>query len=162
MSIPYEDSYVGHIRKAVGHAPLIVPSVRAIITNETGQVLFLQGSGHWGMPAGSIELGESIYDTLKREVLEETGLVVVHAKLLAIYTGKPVVTNRFSDQYQMFEFLFHVDQWMGELIRHTAETTDAKFFTIEDRPVAREGFWGEHYTEVFKDYQHYCGSIILK
>ncbi|MFS0555421.1 NUDIX domain-containing protein [Brevibacillus sp. 179-C9.3 HS] len=162
MSIRYEDSYVGQLRNVVGHAPLIVPSVRAIISNAEGQVLFLKHNERWTMPAGSIELGESIYDTLKREVLEETGLEVVQATLIAIYTGKSVVANSFSDEYQLFEFLFTVDQWVGDLVKQTDETTDAKFFEIKERPVARDGFWGAHYTEVFEDYKQYGGTVILK
>ncbi|MED4779477.1 NUDIX domain-containing protein [Brevibacillus choshinensis] len=162
MGISYQDSYVGQLRKLVGHTPLIVPSIRAIISNDAGKVLFIKVNGRWGMPAGSIELGESIYETLKREVKEETGLEVVSATLIAIYTGKPVVENKFYDKYQTFEFLFKVDSWVGELLRRTDETTDAEFFDIDARPVDRDGYWGEHFTEVFEDYYKYNGTLILK
>lgn len=72
----WNDSYVGQIRKMIGHQKLIHPSVRAIIQDEEGKVLFIErkGQNRWGMPAGSMELDESIYETLKREVKEETGL----------------------------------------------------------------------------------------
>ncbi|MDR7314530.1 NUDIX domain-containing protein [Brevibacillus nitrificans] len=158
----YPESYVGQVRKLVGHNPLIVPSIRAIICDEAGKVLFTKGNGRWGMPAGSIELGESIYETLQREVKEETGLEVVSATLIAIYSGKPMVENSYHDKYQLFEFLFKVDSWEGELLSKTDETTDADFFAIDSRPVVRNGFWGEHFTEVFEDYQNYKGTLILK
>ncbi|MBA4495395.1 NUDIX domain-containing protein [Paenactinomyces guangxiensis] len=161
MSIRWEDSYIGKLRRLVEHHPLIVPSIRAIIQDEQGRVLFLKGEG-WKMPAGSIELGESIYDTLKREVKEETGLDVISATLIAIYTSKPIITNRFGDQYQMFEFLFRVDEWSGTLLTETDETTEAKFLHIDERPVDRNGYWGEHFTEIFEDLKSYNGCLILK
>lgn len=161
-SISFQDSYVGQLRNLVGHSPLIVPSVRAIITNDEGKVLFIKGKDNWGMPAGSIEIGESIYETLQREVKEETGLDIVSATLIAIYTGKEVVTNKWNDKYQMFEFLFKVDSWSGEVVSKTNETTDAEFFYIDERPVARDGYWGEHFTELFEDFNNYSGNLILK
>lgn len=48
-----------------------------IITDRTHQkVLLVKGVLKWGFPKGHMELGESALDTAKREVHEETGLVV--------------------------------------------------------------------------------------
>jgi 8-oxo-dGTP pyrophosphatase MutT (NUDIX family) len=65
----WEDSYVGQLRKLIGHKKLIHPSVRAIIQDKNGRVLFIKrkGQNRWGMPAGSMELGESIYETLREK-----------------------------------------------------------------------------------------------
>jgi 8-oxo-dGTP pyrophosphatase MutT (NUDIX family) len=53
-------------------------SAGAIIYRKEGQsVLFLllhYEEGHWGAPKGHIEKGETIEDTARREVQEETGL----------------------------------------------------------------------------------------
>src|SRR5579885_2578787 len=75
---PFEESYLGQLRKLVGSRTLICPGVRAVIRDEQGHLLLIQrrDNGIWGMPAGSIELNESILDCLKREVWEETGLEV--------------------------------------------------------------------------------------
>ncbi|MBM6617827.1 NUDIX domain-containing protein [Bacillus sp. RD4P76] len=81
------------------------------------------------MPAGSMELNESIYETLTREVKEETGIDVQKATLIAIYTGPhKSIVNHFGDEYQMFEFLFLVDEWSGTLLKETHETQNANFF----------------------------------
>ncbi len=41
-----------------------------------GERLGSHGSGTWATPGGHLEVGESITECAKREVLEETGLVV--------------------------------------------------------------------------------------
>lgn len=47
------------------------------VMNNQGSVLVLQrGDGSWGMPGGWADVGESPFDTARRETLEETGLVV--------------------------------------------------------------------------------------
>ena len=85
----YEGSYVGQLRKLVGDRMLLTPGVRALIRDESGRILFIRRSdnGRWGMPAGGIELRETVLEALRREVNEETGLDVVTATLIAIYSG---------------------------------------------------------------------------
>ncbi len=84
----FEESYLGQLRKLVGSRTLISPGARAIIRDEQGRLLLIRRSdnGAWGMPAGSMELHESILDCLKREVWEETGLEVLQATPIALYT----------------------------------------------------------------------------
>jgi len=54
--------------------------VKALITNKQGDILVLktiplQGAAvHWDIPGGRIKEGHSVEETLRREVLEETGL----------------------------------------------------------------------------------------
>lgn len=43
--------------------------------------------GHWALPAGYIEGHEDPLDTVRREVLEETGLLVRPVRLLGAYPG---------------------------------------------------------------------------
>jgi len=57
-----------------------VPAVAAIILRDR-QILMIRrgsepGKGLWSIPGGCIELGESIQDALRREVLEETGVSI--------------------------------------------------------------------------------------
>jgi bis(5'-nucleosidyl)-tetraphosphatase len=59
-------------------------SAGAIIFRREGEpVYFLllhYGEGHWGAPKGHIEKGETIEDTVRREVEEETGLTDIQFK----------------------------------------------------------------------------------
>ena len=88
----YEESYSGQLRKLVGNRMLLTPGVRGLIRNEQGQVLFIRrrDNGKWGLPAGGIELRETVFEALQCEVKEETGLDVISATLIAVYSSDNV------------------------------------------------------------------------
>lgn len=65
-----------------------IPSCHAIVLDQN-QVLLIRRAaephaGLWGFPGGAIELGETIAQALRREVLEETGLDVNVGELVTI------------------------------------------------------------------------------
>ncbi|HXZ66570.1 MAG TPA: NUDIX domain-containing protein [Streptosporangiaceae bacterium] len=59
----------------------------AVITDDHDRALLIQraDNGHWEPPGGVLELGESIEDGLRREVLEETGLHIEPQHLTGVY-----------------------------------------------------------------------------
>lgn len=69
--------YYKYLRQYVGHQPIILPGSVVIILNEQKEVLLQKRhDGTWGLPGGLMDLGESFEEVAKREVFEETGLVV--------------------------------------------------------------------------------------
>ncbi len=55
----------------------IEKSAGAVIFRKDGEIkylLLLYQAGHWDLPKGHVEKGETLEDTVKREVKEETGL----------------------------------------------------------------------------------------
>ena len=72
MTTDYHQSYLGQLRKLIGKEKIFSISARAIIEDSVGRILLVRRSdnGEWVMPAGSIELEESILDCVKREVWE--------------------------------------------------------------------------------------------
>lgn len=62
----------------------------------------------------------------------------------------------------MFEFLFRVDNWEGNLVQVTDETSDAEFFAIDNQPEIINQYWSNHFREVFDDLKNYKGELILK
>lgn len=160
MSTAYEDSYAGQLRRAVGNRRLILPSARAIIRDADGRILLVRrrDNRHWVMPAGSLELGESIIECLKREVREESGLEVMTATLIAVYSGpRFAFTNAYGGEHQMLSLVFRIDEWAGELATTTDETTDARFFAVDGLPILPP-----LYEETLRDLAAYDGRVILK
>ena len=62
-------------------------TVAALIKNSNNKFLFLKSyrwSERWSLPAGKVESGERLIDSIKRETLEETGLIISNIKFLKI------------------------------------------------------------------------------
>ncbi|KAG7209466.1 hypothetical protein KM043_015555 [Ampulex compressa] len=63
--------------------------VAAVVVNDQGEVLMMQEakascSGKWYLPAGRVEQNENLVDAVKREVLEETGLMIEPKTLILV------------------------------------------------------------------------------
>ena len=74
-------------------------SVSAVIFDRQGRLLLQQRSdgGQWGLPGGSVEIGESLRDAVVREVSEETGLTVAPGRLVGLYSSPAFQIVRYPD-----------------------------------------------------------------
>ena len=81
--------YLRKLRSKVGHDLLMLPSVAAVIRDERGRLLLQEKSSGegWSLPAGAIDPGETPEDAVRREVREETGLIVEPRELLGVLGG---------------------------------------------------------------------------
>ncbi|MGM1048077.1 MAG: NUDIX domain-containing protein [Bacillota bacterium] len=90
----------------------IIVTGGAIITDNAGRILLQKRSdyGDWGLPGGGMEPGESIEETMVREVKEETGLDVKHYNLYSIYSGSRMMyTYPDGNEVVFVMFLFNVE-----------------------------------------------------
>ncbi len=137
-NVGWDESYLGRLRALAGdQMVLMFPGARAVIRDDAGRLLLIKRSdnGNWALPAGALEVGESVAEGAAREVREETGLTATELTPFAVYSGPAhTVTNQWGHTYQLHTTAFRVDGWVGDLVRVTDETTDAGFFSLDALP----------------------------
>jgi 8-oxo-dGTP pyrophosphatase MutT (NUDIX family) len=123
------------LRAAFGQEPFIAAGAAVFARDERGRVLLHRRSdtGRWGLPAGSLHLGESLAATAVRETREETGLIVEPFRLVGIYSGYGI-TYPNGDQLHIFNNLFECRITGGELRADGIESLDARLFSPEELP----------------------------
>jgi ADP-ribose pyrophosphatase YjhB (NUDIX family) len=115
----------------------IRPSVSAVIRDRAGGVLLQQRSdgGQWGLPGGSVEIGESVTDATAREVLEETGLRVSVRRLIGVYSAPRLQVVRYPSGvvWHYVNLCFECVVLGGQLTT-CDETLDLKFYSPRRLP----------------------------
>jgi 8-oxo-dGTP pyrophosphatase MutT (NUDIX family) len=140
--VPWEESYLGRLRAITGSEPVLMTiGARAVIRDPDGRILLIQrnDNGYWALPAGTMELGQTLRDCAIREVYEETGLTAHAVTPSALYSGERLHTNMFGATYQHVSLAVRVDSWSGDLVRITDETLDAGFFAPGAMPADLAG-----------------------
>jgi ADP-ribose pyrophosphatase YjhB (NUDIX family) len=136
VGLTWAESYLGKVRASVGDADTILfVGARAVVRDEQGRLLLIQRSDNhrWAIPAGAMELGESMQDCAVRELWEETGLKATAITPFAFYSAYQY-TNEWGHTYQQILMSFRVDAYEGELLRETDESVDAGFFPLDALP----------------------------
>lgn len=125
------------LERDVARAIGVRPSVSAIIFDRRRRLLLQQRSdgGQWGLPGGSVEIGESVTDAVQREVNEETGLVVTARRLIGVYSdpGLQVVRYPNGNVWHYVNVCFECAVEGGELTTGD-ETLDLAYFPTNRLP----------------------------
>jgi 8-oxo-dGTP pyrophosphatase MutT (NUDIX family) len=134
--MPISD-YLREVRRAVGTRLLLLPGVAGIVRDEDGRVLFIRRAddGHWGLPAGGIEPGESPAQAIAREVHEETGLVVRPARVAGVFGG-PGFRHRYGngDEVEWTVVVFECEVIGGALAPLDGEALELRYVAPNDSP----------------------------
>ena len=119
------------------HAPQansVVPSVVAIVHDEHGRLLLIHktDNGKWALPGGGHEIGESISDTVVREVKEETGYDVRVETITGTYTNpRHVMAYDDGEVRQQFSIAFRATLTCGEAAT-SSESDEVVWVAPED------------------------------
>jgi len=103
MSMPYGDIGLRHICQNCGTVHYARHSmVAGCVATHEGCILLCQRAidpylGMWTIPAGYVEVGETLQEAAIRETREEAGAIVTNLRLLAVYD-----LPMFSEVYVLF------------------------------------------------------------
>lgn len=132
VKVQDDDKFVPITKKTVCYI------VCGILFNDDGEVLMMQEAkkscyGLWYLPAGRMELNETIEEAVQREVLEETGIEFQPTSLLSVEVS--------SGFWYRFTLTGHVT---GGSLKTTAqqdkESLQAKWCSVELIKSGRKGF----------------------
>jgi len=87
--------------------------------------------GYWGLPGGRMDPGETIEQTIVREVKEETGLDVTIVSKVGEYVEKGVKDNV---EYEYYPTCFVVKSVGGETKKQDSEIQEIKLFNLNQLP----------------------------
>lgn len=128
--------YVSEIRKKIGHDKLIMVGAATIIYRD-GKILLQmrKDNGCWAIHGGGVEMGEIVEEAAKRELREETGLIANNLELFGIYSGEDrFFTYPNGDVVYLIGVIYICRDFSGNLVLETNETSDLKWFDINDLP----------------------------
>ena len=128
--------YIQHLRSMVGREKVIMVVAGAMVFDKENRLLLQlrTDSESWGLPGGFMDFNESVQETARREVLEETGLMLKEMSLFGIYSG-PDKEKTFDngDQVSPVQILFLCHDFEGEL-RGSDESFKTAFFSLDALP----------------------------
>jgi 8-oxo-dGTP diphosphatase len=120
--------------------------VGAVVIDGTKVLLVRRGheplKGQWSLPGGALELGETLQQGIVREVLEETGLIVVPERIVEVLDRitRDQDSQRIRHHYVLIDFLCRVT---GGSLQAASDADEARWVT-RDQLLAEKEQPGEY------------------
>ncbi|MFL0397420.1 NUDIX domain-containing protein [Streptomyces albus] len=112
----------------------VVPSVTAVVRDADGRLLLIHKTDNdlWALPGGGHDIGESIAETVVREVEEETGIKVAVDDVSGLYTDpRHVMAYDDGEVRQQFSICFRAHPTGGSL-RTSDESKEVRWVAPTD------------------------------
>ena len=129
-------SYIKDIRKFIGHSPMLSAGATIVVLKDNKILLNLRSDTNtWGIPGGSLELGETLEGAAARELKEETNLDAESFTFLNVFSG-----NDFYFEYPNGDKLYSVialyraDNVTGNLKATDGESFELRYFAKTELP----------------------------
>lgn len=108
----------------------VVVGTSAIILNQKNEILLFKHvyrtDSPWGFPGGYLQKGEDPADTIQREILEESGMLIHNLKLLEVIQ---------SPDASRLEVLFMAELDADRVgFTPSIEVSEARFFALDQLP----------------------------
>lgn len=127
-----------------------------IVINQKDEVLMMFRRGHWDLPKGKLDEGESIETCAVREVCEETGIKEGH---VSIVKNAGITYHEYFDKYLKKDVLKETHWYYmqytgnGELVPQTEEDIEElKWVTIKEVP--------QYFNKTYKNIAEILNSFI--
>lgn len=97
---------------------VIVQKDGKILMGKRGKVF---GEGSWAFPGGHLEIGETVEDCARRELMEEVNVSPTKIKLIKIIND---ISNDSKKARQYIRFIFLVEDYSGKIANMEPELCD--------------------------------------
>lgn len=129
--------YINNLREYVGTNPLLTVGSWLLVINDKNEVLMQLRSdfNSWDFPGGTMEINETLEESAKRELREETNLEAEELRLLDVFSGEDIYRKYPSgDELYVVSVLYEVRKFTGELKINDNESKKLKWFKINELP----------------------------
>ena len=132
-------SYLGQLRTKIGDDLVLMPGARAVMERADGLVLLERRTdfGIWGLPGGNAEAGQSLEETMARELMEEIGIEALNLAPFGFSSDPAHEAFSYPNGHKMHAFClnFHLTEWRGAPhVADLEENTEIGWFDPADPP----------------------------
>ena len=128
--------YYKYLRQFVGHDPIMLVGAGVIIYKENKVLLQRRADDLcWAYHGGSVELGETTEEAVRRELVEEIGVKVGRLQLFGVYSGKEqFVCYKNGDKVQYINTVYVTNELLCEPVPDKVEALECAWFDINSLP----------------------------